>query len=45
MSAAEVLRDTHATLDVARIREDFPILREQVHDFSILRDDIFSPIL
>ena len=31
MSAAEVLRDTHATLDVARIREDFPILREQVH--------------
>ena len=31
MSAAEVLRDTHATLDVARIREDFPILRERVH--------------
>ena len=31
MSAAEVLRDTHATLDVDRIREDFPILREQVH--------------
>ena len=31
MSAAEVLRDTHATLDVARVREDFPILREQVH--------------
>lgn len=31
MSAAEVLKDTHATLDVARIREDFPILRERVH--------------
>jgi len=31
MSAAEVLRDTHATLDVVRIREDFPILRERVH--------------
>lgn len=31
MSAAEVLTDTQATLDVARIRKDFPILGEKVH--------------